>query len=154
MSIKPFGDQTLQTAIDRARACELTARESKAKPMNHAAMMQTGTAELVQIVATLATRVEELTRTVENPTTRFRASRNDETRPRDNNAPNRIQNRNNAFVCFNCGQPGHISRRCPNRGMDNPPPARNAQVDQNVLQNLLQQATTQNPTVAINRPLN
>ncbi|PKY59154.1 hypothetical protein RhiirA4_481663, partial [Rhizophagus irregularis] len=35
VAVKPFGDQTLQAAIDRARACELTLREGKSKPSNY-----------------------------------------------------------------------------------------------------------------------
>ena len=47
MAVKPFGDQTLQAAIDRACTCELTLREKKMRPFNYATSIQTGTAELV-----------------------------------------------------------------------------------------------------------
>jgi hypothetical protein len=63
IAVKPFGDQTLQAAIDRARACELTQREGRNKPMNYATTMQSaGTTELVNIVSTLVTQVDKLTK--------------------------------------------------------------------------------------------
>lgn len=61
VTVKPFGDQTFQAAIDRARACELTLKEGRVKHMNCAATLQSsGTTELVNIVSTLVTQVNEL----------------------------------------------------------------------------------------------
>src|SRR5579862_481297 len=136
IQVKPFRDQTLQGAIDRARACELTLREGKSKPMNYAAiMMQNGTTELMKLVTSLTTQVEELSRKVENSSGRFRAPRNDDNRPRDEQQ--RYTNRTTTVTCYTCGQPGHISRRCPNRETNNTSTRRTPPVDSNVLQNLL-----------------
>ncbi|CAB4429356.1 unnamed protein product [Rhizophagus irregularis] len=58
VAVKPFADQTLQAAIDRARACELTLREGKKKPSNYATTVQSETTELAKIVSTLVTQVD------------------------------------------------------------------------------------------------
>src|SRR5438045_3652393 len=70
--VKPFGDQTLQGAIDQARACELTMKEGRGKLHNLAITTQTETAELVKLVSTLVTHVGDLTKKVEAQPTRFR----------------------------------------------------------------------------------
>ena len=79
IQVKPFGDQTLQGAIDRAHACELTLREGKSKLMNYAAItIQNGMTELMKLVTSLTTQVEELSRKVENSPGRFRIPRTDD----------------------------------------------------------------------------
>ena len=70
--VKPFGDQTLQDAIDQASACELTIKEGKGKLHNFAMTTQTETAELVKLVFTLVTHVGKLTKKVETQPPRFR----------------------------------------------------------------------------------
>ena len=84
VAVKPFADQTLQAAIDRARACELTLREGKKKPSNYATTVQSETTELAKIVSTLITQVGELTKKVETQPNRYRPPRNDDPNPRDN----------------------------------------------------------------------
>jgi len=66
MTVKPFGGQTLQAAIDRARACEITLRERKSS--NYVVSVQIETAKLMQVVSTLVLQIEELTKKVETPT--------------------------------------------------------------------------------------
>src|SRR5579859_4142259 len=79
IQVKPFGDQTLQGTIDRARACELTLREGKSKPMNYAVItIQNRMTELMKLVTSLTTQVEELSRKVESSSGRFRAPRIDD----------------------------------------------------------------------------
>ena len=81
IAVKPFADQTLQTAIDRARACELTLREGKKKLSNYATTVQSEITELAKIVSTLVTQVGELTRKVEVQPNRYRPPRNDDSNP-------------------------------------------------------------------------
>ncbi|CAB4392219.1 unnamed protein product [Rhizophagus irregularis] len=111
VAVKPFADQTLQAAIDRARACELTLKEGKKKPSNYAATIHSETTELAKIVSTLVTQVGELTRKVETQPNRYRPPRNDDSNPRNNTNNQNTTSGNASVTCYTCGQPGHISRR-------------------------------------------
>ncbi|CAB4493204.1 unnamed protein product [Rhizophagus irregularis] len=135
-------NNTLQAAIDRARACELTLREGKKKPSNYATTVQSETTELAKIVSTLVTQVGELTRKVETQPNRYRPPRNDDPNPRDNVNNRNVTPGNPSVTCYACGQPGHISRRCPNRGTNTINDK--AAIDPNTLQTLIQQLAAQN----------
>ncbi|PKK59702.1 hypothetical protein RhiirC2_794449 [Rhizophagus irregularis] len=111
VAVKPFSDQTLQAAIDHARACELTLREGKSK-LNNYVTIQSETTELARIVSTLVTQVGELTKKVKTQPGRYRAPQNDDQQPpRDNANYRNIAPSNTTITCYTYGQPGHISRR-------------------------------------------
>ncbi|CAB4491136.1 unnamed protein product [Rhizophagus irregularis] len=143
-------NNTLQAAIDRARACELTLREGKKKPSNYATTVQSETTELAKIVSTLITQVGELTRKVEIQPNRYRPPRNDDPNPRDNVNNRNVTPGNPSVTCYACGQPGHISRRCPNRGTNTINDK--AAIDPNTLQTLIQQLAAQNQLGATTYP--
>ncbi|CAB5391489.1 unnamed protein product [Rhizophagus irregularis] len=150
VAVKPFADQTLQAAIDRARACELTLKEGKKKPSNYATTVQSETTELAKIVSTLVTQVGELTRKVETQPNRYRPPRNDDPNPRDNVNNRNVTPGNPSVTCYACGQPRHISRRCPNRGTNTINDK--AAIDPNTLQTLIQQLAAQNQLGATTYP--
>ena len=152
IAVKPFADQTLQVVIDRARACELTLRKGKKKPSNYATTVQSETTELAKIVSTLVTQVGELTRKVEVQPNRYRPPRNDDFNPRDNTNNRNATSGNISVTCYTCGQPGHISRRCPNKGTNTTNDK--TTIDPNTLQTLIQQLATQNQLGATNQSLN
>ena len=66
MAVKPFRDQTLTAAINRAKACELTLSAGKTKLLNYAQTNHSETAELAKLVAALAQQVAELKKEKEN----------------------------------------------------------------------------------------
>ncbi|RGB21714.1 hypothetical protein C1646_777443, partial [Rhizophagus diaphanus] len=103
MAVKPFGDQTLQSAVDRAHACELTLKEKRAKSMNYAATSHvTGITELVNIVSILVTQVDELTKRVETQAGRFKnANRNGQNA--GERYPTRNPTQNRSVTCYTCG---------------------------------------------------
>ena len=117
MAVKPFGDQTLAAAINRAKGCELTLKSGRAKLLNYANQSNSEVVELTKLVAALTNQVAELGKKIPSPGPRY---------PRNEN---RIENRGvnptspavgattstrPPIVCFTCGEPGHISKRCPN----------------------------------------
>ena len=148
MAVKPFGDQTLTAAINRAKACELTLNAGKTKLLNYAQTSRTGqseTAELVKVVAALAQQVTELKKDRDNRS--YSSNRRPQTIQADtSNRP--------PIVCYTCGEPGHISRRCPKKDEAGSKDANasnsTANIDPKVLQDLLKQVSSQNSTRSLN----
>jgi hypothetical protein len=143
MAVKPFGDDTLTAAINRAKACELTLNAGKTKLLNYAQQTsyvgQSETAELVKVVAALAQQVAELKKD------RGNRPYNNDRRPA---IPQKdaLTSSRPLIVCYTCGEPGHISRRCLKRDEGDRNVAANpsqTNVDPQLLQGLLQQLSNQ-----------
>ena len=122
MAVKPFGDQTLTAAINRAKACELTRNTGMGKLANFATKAPSETSELVKLVTALTTHVTNLEKKiVQKPNVDSRRYNN---RNNFNNLAATYDNNSNndnrpPIVCYACNEPGHISRRCPKRNMNN-----------------------------------
>ncbi|GET53772.1 hypothetical protein GLOIN_2v1869520 [Rhizophagus irregularis DAOM 181602=DAOM 197198] len=108
MAVKPFGDQTLTDAINRAKACELTMNSGRPRIMNYAQTGKSEMAELTKLVTVLAQQVSEIEKKIDNrPSGSYRKP--PAARP-ELSVPDRPP-----IVCYSCGEPGHISRRCPKK---------------------------------------
>ncbi|PKB97166.1 hypothetical protein RhiirA5_384851, partial [Rhizophagus irregularis] len=104
MAVKPFGDQTLADAIGRAKGCELTLRSGKTKLLNYAGQTTSEITELTKLVAALTEQITEIGKKVTGNRPPPRS---------DSRNPNAPSGSNRPIVCYTCGEPGHVSRRCP-----------------------------------------
>jgi hypothetical protein len=147
MAVKPFGDQTLTAAINRAKACELTLTSGRTKLLNYAQTSRSEATELTKLVSALAQQVSELEKKIDNKT--YPGNRKFPVAKPDNSAPTRPP-----IVCYTCGEPGHISRRCPKKDNANAEPTINnnqtGAINPNVLQELLKQLGNQNQSQPLN----
>ncbi|CAB4430691.1 unnamed protein product [Rhizophagus irregularis] len=96
---------TLADAIGRAKGCELTLRSGKMKLLNYAGQTTSEITELTKLVAALTEQVTEIGKKVTGNRPPPRS---------DGRSPNVPTGPNRTIVCYTCGEPGHVSRRCPN----------------------------------------
>ena len=87
MAVKPFADQTLTDAINRAKACELTRNTGVVRISNYANRTTSDTSELVKLVSALTTHVTNLEKKIDE-TVQNGYRKNNNSNNRNNNNSN------------------------------------------------------------------
>lgn len=113
----------LQNAIDLAKRCEMTLVAGKNKNISnyysqYSSSTQLETTQLAQMMVELSKSVSEIKEKVGNQSYyNNRWNRNGSNNNNGNN--NNMGGNRPPVVCYTCGEPGHISRTCPNRNNNN-----------------------------------
>ncbi|PKB95328.1 hypothetical protein RhiirA5_436915 [Rhizophagus irregularis] len=114
VTVKPHNDQTWNSAVNRAKAYELTHRDQGAISayLNKFTPMTT-----TDHTGDLLKAIQDLSKQVQSIGNGYRGYRNNNSFRNANQQQmvQTTQGRPNQVICYSCGELGHISRTCPNR---------------------------------------
>ncbi|EXX63867.1 hypothetical protein RirG_148260 [Rhizophagus irregularis DAOM 197198w] len=116
VTVKLHNDQTWNATVDRAKAYELTHQDQHAVNAYLNKFAPAGTNTQME---DLYKAIQDLTRQVQQLSTRSKGYRGNNYRNPQQVMPQPQQSLNRRIVCYSCGQPGHIVRNCPDRNNNN-----------------------------------